>query len=262
MQIISSVSNARIKRVRALKQKKNRVQEGVFLADGDLLVEEALKSEHRVEEVLISEEKLEAFSHLLTLAENRNVPVTVVSAHVMEALSDTVSPQGIVAVVELPKAVPPEAKGGMICLLEAVADPGNVGTIIRTADAVGADMVLLCGDCADAYAPKTVRASMGSIFHLPVVHLKDAVETAKHYKAQGYTMVGTHLHGVDAFDDELHWASKTLLVTGSEARGMSQEMSDLCDVLLKLPMPGKSESLNAAVATGVFLYTHLRLKED
>jgi len=85
---------------------------------------------------------------------------------------------------------------------------------------------------------------------------------AAFYKAAGYTMVGTHLHGVDAFDDDLHWASKTLLVTGSEARGMSDTLSDMCDVLLRLPMPGKSESLNAAVATGVFLYTHLRLRKD
>ena len=260
--VIQSVSNPRIKRVRALKQKKNRVAEGVFLADGDLLVEEALKSEHDVQEVLISEEKLSAFSHLVALAENQSVPVTVVASHVMEALSDTVSPQGIVAVVALPKAEPPAPKGGLICLLESVADPGNVGTIIRAADAVGADAVVLCGDCADAYAPKTVRASMGSIFHLPVVHLKDAAETAAFYKAAGYTMVGTHLHGVDAFDDDLHWASKTLLVTGSEARGMSDTLSDMCDVLLRLPMPGKSESLNAAVATGIFLYTHLRLRKD
>ena len=119
--------------------------------------------------------------------------------------------------------------------------------------------VILCGECADAYAPKTVRATMGSIFHLPVVHAKDACEAAEFYKAQGYCAVGTHLHGKDAFDPNVAWQKKTLLVTGSEARGMSAELSELCDVLLKLPMPGAAESLNAAVATGVFAYTWLRL---
>lgn len=259
MQIITSLSNAHVKCVRGLKQKKNRIETGLFIADGDLLTIEALQSGADVAEVLVCESKTEAFSEILNLARAGNVPIVCVTEHVMEKLSDTVSPQGIAALVRLPDFSLPKPKGGLVCLLESVADPGNVGTIIRTADAVGADAVILCGECADAYAPKTVRATMGSIFHLPVVHAKDACEAAKFYKMQGYCAVGTHLHGKDAFDPNVAWQKKTLLVTGSEARGMSAELSELCDVLLKLPMPGAAESLNAAVATGIFAYTWLRL---
>jgi TrmH family RNA methyltransferase len=258
IQTIESLSNPRVKRVRGLKEKKNRIQCGLFLADGDLLVQEALQSGMPVREVWIEGEKEHAFDAQVQLAVEKGVQIVRTNAAVMHSICQTVTPQGIAALVELPAQTPPPPRGGLLCLLEDVADPGNVGTIIRTADAVHADAVLLCGACADAYAPKVVRASMGSLFHLPVVQLPDAIQAAAFYQNCGYTLVGTHLHGVCAFSDEIGWQKKTLLITGSEARGMSETLSGMCDTLLRLPMPGKSESLNAAVATGVFLYTWLR----
>lgn len=258
IQTIESLSNARVKRARGLKEKKNRIRSNLFLADGELLVWEALQSGAPVREIWVQAQKEAAFQELVQQALRQGADVIRTSEAVMHSICQTVTPQGIAALIALPAQRPPAPQGGLLCLLEDVADPGNVGTIIRTADAVHADAVLLCGACADAYAPKVVRASMGSLFHLPVIQLPDAAETARYYQDCGYTLVGTHLRGRPAFADDVSWKKKTVLITGSEARGMSETLAGMCDMLLRLPMPGKSESLNAAVATGVFLYTWLR----
>ena len=253
--VIQSTANSLIKRIRGLNQKKNREKEKRYLADGPHLTQEAVRYA-KVERVLIREgEEIPAW-----LAD---VPFSIVSAHVMEAVSDTVTPQGMLAVVEKEEQTLPEECSGLVCVLDAVADPGNVGTIVRTADAAGAACVILSAGCADVFSPKTVRSTMGSLFHLPVIQTDcPAAEVIRHFQKMGYLAAGTHLKGVPVFETDIPWKKDMLFVTGNEAHGMSDEASDSCDLLLKLPILGKAESLNAAVATGIFLYQWVEKTKD
>lgn len=135
--------------------------------------------------------------------------------------------------------------------LEDVADPQNVGTILRTADAVGAAGVLLSGKCADYTSPKAVRAAMGSTFHLPIEVAEDFCGRLSALKRAGVRLLGGHLRGVEAMPGE---RENLCVIIGNEARGMSENAAQLCDYLVKIPIYGKAESLNAAVAAGILLY--------
>ena len=173
----------------------------------------------------------------------------MVAPHVMAAICDTKTPQGVAAVASMPE--PPDIRLGFIVALDDVQDPANVGTIIRTADAAGCGGVVLSDGSADPYAPKVVRASMGSLFHLPVVRtaLRPYLEELRE---SGYRVACADLDGQTDFSLA---AEKTCLVIGNEARGISEEILCLSDVRVRIPIYGKAESLNAAVAAGD---THLQ----
>lgn len=244
MEQITSTKNEYIKLLRSLKQKKGREETGLFLAEGDKCAAEALGNA-KVQALLTTQEQ-----HPLAIqAEQKGIRAVLVSQAVMEAVSDVKTPQSAIAVVQKQQGRLPEQ--GLFVALEDVADPQNVGTILRTADAVGAAGVLLSGKCADYTSPKAVRAAMGSVFHLPVEVAQDFQGRLSAMKKAGVRLLGGHLQGVQAMPGQ---RENLCVIIGNEARGMSPDAARLCDYLVKIPIYGKAESLNAAVAAGILLY--------
>lgn len=244
MEQIASVKNEYIKLLRSLKQKKNREQAGLYLAEGEKCAAEAL-CYAKVEALLVAE----TGHPLVSQAEEAGARVICASRAVMEAVSDVKTPQGALAVVKKEPGKLPEA--GLFVALEDVADPQNVGTILRTADAVGAAGVLLSGQCADYASPKAVRAAMGSTFHLPIEVAEDFYTRLNWMKRMGVRLLGGHLKGGEIMPGA---GENLCVIIGNEARGMSEAATELCDFLVKIPIYGKAESLNAAVAAGILLY--------
>ena len=243
MKIITSTQNSYIKELRGLKNKKGR-REGLFICEGEKCAIEALQYAD-VDSLIITEKH----KHTAENAEERGIDVYLVTDAVMESVSDTKSQQGIIAVVKK-REYPLPSPTGLFVALEDVQDPQNVGTIIRTADAAGASCVLLTRQCADYTSPKAVRAAMGSIFHLPIIVCDDFYNTLRELKNANMDIVGTHLRG----SEKLAKNADTVIIIGNEARGMSNEASEICSQLYKIPMRGKAESLNAAVAAGIVIY--------
>ncbi|HWQ05848.1 MAG TPA: RNA methyltransferase [Feifaniaceae bacterium] len=240
--VIESRSNERVKDARRLLQRKERKESGLHLIEGEKLVREALSSGARVAACFVED----GYSFPLPQA----TLVFAVSRSVLESLCESQSPQGVVAVVETPPLDPPERyPQGLIVVLDGVQDPGNVGTILRSADAFGATGMLLSPACADAYAPKTLRAAMGSTYHLPVWQGELAAEVGK-LVSQGFLPLSGDLSGSETLPE---LRQNTALVIGSEGGGVSAEVAALC-VRYRLPMKGRAESLNASVAAGILLY--------
>lgn len=242
MHRITSVQNSYIKELRRLKTKKGRAESGLFLVEGEKCVQEALVYAEVSAIVTTEEDRALNF-------EAGGMQTHLVSDAVMQAISDVKTPQGILAAVRRAPASLPSLRGHFVAL-EDIADPQNVGTIIRTADAAGFCGVLLSNQCADHTSPKAVRAAMGSIFHLPVVVCEDFYARLQTLRENGVTLIGTHLRGSCKFVR----SANACIVIGNEARGMSETAASLCDNLYKIPMKGKAESLNAAVAAGIAIY--------
>ena len=240
--IIESRSNERVKDARRLLQRKARKESGLHLIESEKLVREAILSGARVSALFIEDGFV--FSVL------ENVPAYAVSRSVLESLCESQSPQGVVAVVETPSLVSPETyPSGLIVVLDGVQDPGNVGTILRSADAFGAAGLLLSPACADVYAPKTLRAAMGSTYHLPVWQ-GDLPAEVNRLVSQGFLPLSGDLSGSETLPE---LRQNTALVIGSEGGGVSTEVAALC-ARYRLPMKGRAESLNASVAAGILLY--------
>lgn len=248
---ITSRTNPLVGRVRKLNEKRSqRREEGVFCGEGPKLLAEALKWGGEVETVICAE----GFS-LPPLPERTRV--VEVPAALLSAMADTQTPQGVIFICRgRSLALPEQLEGKRYLLLDGVQDPGNVGTVWRTADAFGADGLILCGSCADPWSPKTVRATMGAVFRLPV--WETTLELARERLIQaGIPMYATALREdtVDVRDISLSCAA---VVIGSEGRGVSQTALDLCEKTVKIPMRERCESLNAAVAASVVLWEMAR----
>lgn len=244
MQKITSASNSTIRELKKLKLKKGRQEQGRFLAEGVLLAEEALEA-GCAQMILTVEEALP----VVRRAQQMGVPVLHITDAVMDAVSSAKTPQKALAVVSLEKSSVPE-KGGLFVALEDVSDPQNVGTMIRTADAVGASGVILSPGCADYTGPKAVRAAMGSLFHLPVCIAEDFYAELGRLKSRGLPLIAGHLAG----EEKLSPCGEGCVLIGNESRGLSEQASKIADVKVRIPIYGKAESLNAAVAAGILLY--------
>ena len=240
--VIESRSNERVKDARRLLQRKERKQSGLHLIESEKLVREAILSGARISALFVED----GFAFSVP----ENVPAYAVSRSVLESLCESQSPQGVVAVVETPSLDPPERyPNGLIVVLDGVQDPGNVGTIQRSADAFGAAGMLLSPACADAYAPKTLRAAMGSTYHMPVWQGDLPAEVNK-LVSQGFLPLSGDLSGSETLPE---LRRNTALVIGSEGGGVSAKVAALC-ARYRLPMKGRAESLNASVAAGILLY--------
>ena len=213
-----------------------------------------------VARVLVGETAVAAHQDLLNIADRAGVPVATVSAKAVGELSDTVTPQGILAVcrtVDIPLTQALAADARLVVLCDQIRDPGNLGTVIRCADAFGADAVLISTDSVDLYNPKTVRASTGSLFHLPVsigVDLAEAVATARAAGLAVFGADGAAHCTVDDLATAGELAAPTLWVFGNEAWGLTAEHAGLLDRLVALPIYGRAESLNLSTAAAVLLY--------
>ncbi len=243
---ITSTQNDFVKMVKTLKSKKGRSTHGAFLVEGEKCVRELITHMPDILSSLIVSGA--QYDDLIKRAVNMGRRVYTVDDHVMEAVSDCKTPQGIAAVALKPLHA--DVNGGFIVAMDGVQDPQNVGTMIRTADAAGCAGVVLSEESADCFSPKAVRASMGSLFHLPVLYENLVLYTSK-LLSRGYRVACADIEGAESFDLE---AARTCLVIGNEARGISQDMLELCTDRIRIPMYGQAESLNAAVAAGILIY--------
>jgi len=248
MELITSLKNPRVQGWKSLKDRKGRKETGCFLVEGRKMVEEALASVFPVEAVLVDEKRAQEF----TLPQN--CPVYALPEHVLAAVCDTKTPQGIAAVVRLTQNI---ALGKRVVVMDGVQDPGNVGTIIRTADAAGLEGVILSSQCADAFSPKVLRATMGSIFRMGIRVTEDLPGLLRRMRGEGYSVISSQLDG-EPFYERSPAGEKWALVIGSEGNGVTPEVQAEATHRVRLPMRGGAESLNAAVAAGIMMYEMTR----
>jgi TrmH family RNA methyltransferase len=247
--VITSKDNPTVKRIRSLQRsRKYRRQDHAFVVEGTRLLEEALRAGSKLEYVLLTEDTQLRESELLASLPDTLEPL-LVSDRVLASCSDAVTPQGVLAVVSMPdKPLPEECDFALV--LDRVRDPGNLGTLLRTAHAAAVQAVLLTEGTVDPFNPKVVRAGMGAHFFLPIVEastaeLEDLLAGMQIWIADSSS--GTSYNQVD-------WTLPTALVIGNEARGPSDEMLSMAAGSVHIPMPGPAESLNAAVAGAVLMF--------
>lgn len=277
MEIISSKDNKRIKYIRSLLEKGGiRKKNHSFVVEGIKLVDEALEygnvldiivSESLYEEIVSGDLTRNALlsdngKHIIKQVKLGTL-LTVVSDTVFKSVSETITPQGILAEVEMPKhrlleenflEIAYEKTGKIkLLILEDTADPGNLGTIMRTAEAAGVTGVIMGKGTVDIFNPKVVRSTMGSIFRLPFAYVDDLKSVILGLKRDGISFYATHLKGKESYRD-ISYSNKAGILIGNEARGLSDEIANLADTYVIIPMQGKVESLNAAVAAALMMY--------
>jgi TrmH family RNA methyltransferase len=259
---ISSPGNPRIVEARKLKQRKYRQASALFLVEGLQLLHMALDGRATPHEVFYCAEQFAGAeaAALLERFRQRDAALFSVSPRVMETLSEREEPQGIVATFRIAEAPLTSLKLSdheLVVILDRLQDPGNLGTLIRTADAVGAAAIILIEPCVDPFDPKTVRGSMGSLFNLPVVSTTAVAALFAWLEARGLHPVGADPHLGESWGEGL-WRGGVALVLGNEARGLSSDVAAHINAWARLPIAGKAESLNVAVAGGVLMYAWLR----
>ena len=251
MKEISSVSNELIVNFKKLKLKKYRKEQGLYLLEGRRLVTDALTAGAPIQTLLVLNTELEAFAQAIISAQNAGADILSVSRNIIEALSETQAPEGIMAVSKIHTL--PFRTGGLLVALDNLQDPGNMGTIIRTCDAAGIGGLLLGEGCAELYNPKVVRSAMGSLFSVPVKNCFSLTEELALLKSSGYTVAAAALGGEPFFQASL--PEKTVLIIGNEGNGISRETLKQADITLTLPMRGGAQSLNASIAAGIMIYS-------
>ena len=256
MERITSTQNPKVKRLKTLSSRKGRLEEGMFLAEGPKIIEEAVASGMKLRILFAEEDYLSQKAALFSPLAERGAEMVQVSRNVLEAVSDARTPQKAAAAFEIPLQPAPQSSDGwgkgLWAVLDGVQDPGNLGTVLRSADAMGAAGVLLGPGCADPWSPKAIRSAMGSTFHLPVAETDDLPQCLRRMKEAGYLLLAGHLRGDSVLPEQL--GEKAALLIGSEGRGLSDAVSREATILYRLPMKGRAESLNAAVCAGILLY--------
>ena len=257
---ITSLSNPLVKEIRALQLKKHRDESGLFIAEGQKLVRDAVDGGWRVEMLAYSAALAGETSVGALAAETKAAggAVLEVSAQVLEKITRRENPQNVIGVFKQRYASETSIGAeGVWVALDRVRDPGNLGTIARTADAAGIRGVALVGAHCDPFSLEAVRATMGSIFHVPLARTTEdgLIAQTKHHRAR---LIGTHLTA-DAIDyRESVYRSPLILLMGNEQQGLTEKLAAACDALVRIPMRGKADSLNLAVSTGLMIYEAMR----
>ncbi|EFL89783.1 RNA methyltransferase [Ahrensia sp. R2A130] len=262
---ITSTANPRVKSIRALAMKKNRDREGLFIAEGEKLARDALDGGWHIDTLLYAksatddERRREGLETLAVKVRARGGDVLLTNAKVLTAITKRDNSQAVVSVLksQTTDAAKITPQGDTCWLvLDRVRDPGNLGTIIRTADALGVAGVVLVGETTDPFGLEAVRATMGSLFAKPLVRLSraDYLVLAESWKAGGGHIVGTHLAGAVDHRTIDYAAKPLLLLMGNEQQGLDDEMAASCDHLALIAMGGAADSLNLAVATGIVTF--------
>lgn len=250
--MITSTSNPQVKRLLQLQKKsKARNEENVFLVEGLRMFAEV--PEERVEKVYISESLYNKKKQDLKL---ERFPVEILTDSVFSHVSDTKTPQGILCVVkqkkhDMEKLLNLENPHFMV--LDNLQDPGNLGTIVRTAEGAGVDAVFLSKESVDIYNPKTIRSTMGSIYRMPVIYIEDLLELLQIFREKGIKSYAAHLDGKNSYDKE-NYESGTAILIGNEGNGLREEVANAADVWVQIPMQGQVESLNAAIAASILMF--------
>lgn len=254
--MITSAANAQVKHIIQLNQKaKARREHGLFVAEGRKMFREAPRSWIRKvylsSGVTLDEEWESALMGL---------PYEIVEERVFRQMSDTKTPQGVLTLLKIPTYTLEEicsSRLPLLLLLEDLQDPGNVGTILRTAEGAGVDGVLVTSHTADLFQPKVIRATMGSIYRMPFYQLDDMGEAVTQLKNRGIHSYAAHLQGENSYDQE-DYTKGTIFFIGNEGNGLSEALTNRADRLIHIPMAGKVESLNAAMAAGILMYEAAR----
>lgn len=257
--IISSLSNPQIKNLALLQKKaKERKEQGIFVIEGRKMFEEAKSAK-----LLVKAYASESFYDEITSVDPlyfAEVDYEIITDQVFKEVAETMTPQGILGTVRIASY----NLDGMLavndaCLLvlEDIRDPGNLGTMIRTAEGAGITGIILNSSCVDIYNPKVIRATMGSIYRVPFIYTEQLIDTLQRIKKQDFVIYAAHLLGIP-YDTEGSFRKKCAFLIGNEANGLSEVVSSAADVLIKIPMAGKVESLNAAVAASILMYEAAR----
>ncbi|MEU8386795.1 RNA methyltransferase [Micromonospora sp. NPDC048842] len=254
----------RVVAARRLQRRRDRDATGRFLAEGPQAVREALARPEVVTELFGTTTALDRYPELAATAARADVPVSEVTDDALAALTETVAPQGLVAVCRHLDVSLEQALAGaprLVAVLAEIRDPGNAGTVLRTADAAGAGAVIFAGDAVDPYNGKCVRASAGSLFHVDVVRASDPVAVVDALRAAGLSIFATTGYGDNDLDDLTDYGrlvGPTAWLFGSEAHGLSEELTAAADTTVRVPLYGRAESLNLAAAAAVCLYASAR----
>lgn len=251
--ILSSLQNPKIKQLRALHARKERQKQGLFLLETTKLLEEARLWRWPLVEIFATPTWVERHGS------DWNAPVSLVSEALFEQLTTTETSEGVVAISPIPAspALPELTRDSLIVALDALQDPGNLGTIIRTADAAGATAILAGKGTVDPYSPKVVRSTMGSLFHVPVIPVADLYPTLDAMAQAGAAVVATSL-GAERSLYDLDLTGPVVWLIGNESQGLSEEALTHTTAQIRIPMPGHAESLNAAIAAAVCLFETVR----
>jgi TrmH family RNA methyltransferase len=244
------ISKNKLKYYSALVRKKDRDIRKKFIAEGLKTIEEGLNSSYTCEVVLVTAEYENTYAEF---PRKYNVPIETVNENDFTKLTDTVTPQGIAAVFDYPKTKDVNnIKSGLIVCLENIADPGNLGTIIRNCDWFGVTDIVLSKNCADPFSPKTVRSSMGSIFHVNIYDETELSTFLEEHKKKGYKVLCADTEGEDLYSFQAE--GNNIVILASEAHGPSVDILRLSDHRITIPRYGQGESLNVASASAVILY--------
>lgn len=258
MELIVSKSNDNVKFIRSLNEKKYRTKYNAFYLEGVKVTNEILDKNEAIDILFI------AYSKSLLISTNggqalldrisslKNVKVLEFEENIFKYMTDTVNTQGILVVMKIPKYSLENEENKNIILLDKVQDLGNIGTIIRSCNAFGVDTILCTSGTADVYSPKAVRATMGGILNVKIIYLDD-IEKLNLFKKMGYKIATTSLKTQNSIDS-IDYNNKYVFVMGNEANGVSKEIIDISDFVVKIPMSEKIESLNVGVATSIILY--------
>lgn len=258
--VISSTENPLVKHIRLLKRRKGRKEHGQFLIEGVRLIEEALAAGIRISQVIYRQNPSTQCKQLLRQLERLNVPCQAVTKALFHYLSDTATPQGIMAIVpkhKLPLDALKNLEYPLLLVADGVQDPGNLGSAIRTAAAAGAHAVTITPGTVDPYNEKVVRATMGAIFRIPLIEVSKVEQMLHTLKEQQIKIVVGHV-GADRLYFTANLKGPVAIVIGNENQGPSEALLVAADLLVKIPLLGPTESLNASAAAAILLYEVVR----
>lgn len=265
IKIIYSNKNRYFKYAKSLQIKKYRDVSNQYLIEGIKIIKEAISFNANLSMVFISSEQIEnnEIKNIISICESINIPIYQVDKRIFKEVSETDSSQGIIGIIKKSKYEFNdiiEKNCLKIIILDEIQDPGNLGTIIRTADACNYDCVLLSKGCVDVYNSKSVRATMGSLFHLPIITNIDIIEIITLLKNKGVIILGAYVHDGEACYN-IDYKEKFAIIIGNESTGLSKSVLDMIEKKIKIPMPGQAESLNASVAASILMYESIRKRK-
>ena len=260
MQTITSKDNELIKHIRKLKDKKYRDESNEYVVEGVKLVEEAVKENAKIKQIIVCEDTTRTYeipTHIML--EIAKYECISVSDKIFNIITQVTNPQGIMAIIEKnAQNAKIDYTQDIIVVLDDVQDPGNLGTILRTVDSIGLNQIIVSKGTADAFNSKVVRSTMGAIFRIKIIEVENLAQAIKEMRKHHFKLMVTSLQTKNSIY-EIDF-NKKIIVIGNEANGVSKEIQDMADEKAKIPMLGRTESLNASVAAGVVMYEYVRQK--
>lgn len=247
--IITSKDNEIIKNIKKLHDKKYRIDS--YIVEGIKMVKEAISENQLIELIAIREDFKINF-------DTKNIKIITVSSKVFDDISDVKTPQGILAVIKKKPNKQIETNTDYILALDSLQDPGNMGTIIRTADSANINQIIINKTTVDLYSPKVIRSTMGAIYRMNIIEVENLESTLKELQSKSFKVITTDLRAEKSIYDINY--NRTIVVIGNEANGVSQGVLEIADERVIIPMLGKTESLNASIAASIMIYEHVRQK--